>query len=400
MYFACVFLFIIGFISFALTIVLSALAPNVSQICHYVDTKLSTGAGTSAFFSRLGFNQLGDFLSNCMADGTGWAMDKIGPTFNTSFSNLLLISQNTQLFNALIPDYSTTNLTAPFTSASTTVNKVLNAQLLDINDNISLTHISKVQNVVYPIDIACTVLNVQGDSWMPSYDLYTCPGGKAQNPPCLNLSKLSTCPLGCYEIMKEFESASGDSSYATSLANRYGSTTCNYYNYIKNLETSWNIPRKTSMNAVLADLTTLQSKINDYDTTFKATQANVSSYSSILQTNFNGLTNLTVGTFNGLDCRVIGESVIDMRNSICVGVLNSIYYNLICLILVSYGTLLAACCTVCAGVRHFRHLQKMQIHVGYKGVPVSITDTSKLFEKWMISYVVDYRIQSSYILVW
>ena len=71
----------------------------------------------------------------------------------------------------------------------------------------------------------------------------------------------------------------------------------------------------------------------------------------------------------------------DMRNSVCVGFLNSVYYNLICLILISYGTLLAACCTVCAGVRHFRHLQKMQIHVGYKGVPVSISDTAKIISK-------------------
>jgi hypothetical protein len=68
-----------------------------------------------------------------------------------------------------------------------------------------------------------------------------------------------------------------------------------------------------------------------------------------------------------------------MRNSICVGMLSSVYYNLVCLILLSYCTLLAACCTVCAGVRHFRHLQKMQIHVGYKGVPVSISD-SKIME--------------------
>ena len=68
----------------------------------------------------------------------------------------------------------------------------------------------------------------------------------------------------------------------------------------------------------------------------------------------------------------------DMRNSICVGLLNSVYYNLICLIIISYSILFAACCTVCAGVRHFRHLQKMQIHVGYKGVPVSISDTSKI----------------------
>ncbi len=60
------------------------------------------------------------------------------------------------------------------------------------------------------------------------------------------------------------------------------------------------------MNIVLANLSHLQSTITDYDTTFKATQSNISTYSTILQTNFNGLTNLTSGTFNGLDCRVIG----------------------------------------------------------------------------------------------
>jgi hypothetical protein len=202
MYFACVFLFIIGFVSFALLIALAAIAPNLSQICSYMDSKLTTGAGTNALFTKLGFSQLGDFMSNCMADGNGWVMDKINPTFNTSFSNLLLISRSAQLFNSLIPDYSTANFTSPFTSANTTVNKVLNSQLLDLNDNISLAHISKVQSITYPISVNCDVTAVNADSWMPSFDIYTCSGGKAQNPPCLNLSTLSTCPYGCYEIMK------------------------------------------------------------------------------------------------------------------------------------------------------------------------------------------------------
>lgn len=306
MYFACVFLFIVGFVSFALLIGLSAIAPNLSQICSYMDSKLTTGAATSALFTRLGFSQLGDFMSNCMADGNGWVMDKISPTFNTSFSNLLLISKNAQLFSSLIPGYSSANLIAPFTSANLTVNKVLNAQLLDLNDSISLTHITKVQSITYPLSVNCDVTAVNADSWMPSYDIYTCSGGKAQNPPCLNLSTPSTCPYGCYEIWKEFISSSGDNSFATSLATRYGGATCNYYLYIKNLHNNWNLPRNNSMYIVLANLSTLQTKITDYDTTFKGTQANISTYSTILQTNFNGLTNLTSGTFNGLDCRVIG----------------------------------------------------------------------------------------------
>jgi hypothetical protein len=179
--------------------------------------------------------------------------------------------------------------------------------------------------------------------------------------------------------MNQLQSASGDSSYNTTLATRYGAS-CNYFNYIVNLQNNWNYPRWSSMNLVLTDLNSLQTKITDYDNTFKATQASISTYSTILETNYNGLTNLTSGSFNGLDCRVLGESIMDMRNSICVGLLSGIYHNLICLILVSYGVLMAACCTVCAGVRHFRHLQKMQIHVGYKGVPVSISDT-KIFDK-------------------
>ena len=60
------------------------------------------------------------------------------------------------------------------------------------------------------------------------------------------------------------------------------------------------------MSGVTTDLTNLQTKINDYDTSFKGTQANISTYKTILETNFDPITNLTSGTFNGLDCRVLG----------------------------------------------------------------------------------------------
>ena len=181
--------------------------------------------------------------------------------------------------------------------------------------------------------------------------------------------------------MNQMESASGDSAYATSLAARYGGATCNYYKFIVNLQDNWNTPRKASMNGVLSSMTTLMTSITNYDTTFKQTQANITTYATLLQTNFDSLTNLQTGTLNGIDCRVIYESLNDLRNSVCVGLLSSIYSNFICLILIVYGSLIAGCLTTCAGVRHFKHLQKMQVHVGYKGMPVSITDTTKILEK-------------------
>lgn len=105
--------------------------------------------------------------------------------------------------------------------------------------------------------------------------------------------------------MNELETAAGDTSYTTSLQSRY-SPNCNYYTFIVNLETNWNVVRKNKMDTVLNDLTTLNIDVTDYDNYFKNVQANVTTFSTILQTNFDGTTNLTAGTWNGMDCRVIG----------------------------------------------------------------------------------------------
>lgn len=198
MYFACSFMFFLALFSFIFMILMAALAPNVSQICVYLDAKLKTGAGTQDLFTKLGYPTLGDLYVNCMSDGTGWAMDKISPTFNTSFSDLLLITQSVQQFNSKIPSYSTANLVTPFTAGIAKVQKVQNAELLDVTSTTALNFISGVRLISYSIDPSCNVLNVQGDSWMPSFSLYSCPGGKAQNTPCLNLGSTVVCPLGCF----------------------------------------------------------------------------------------------------------------------------------------------------------------------------------------------------------
>jgi hypothetical protein len=105
--------------------------------------------------------------------------------------------------------------------------------------------------------------------------------------------------------MTQLESAAGDTSYETNLQSRY-SLSCNYYTFIVNLEKQWNVFRKNKMDTVLATLTTLNTDVIDYDNYFKNVQANVTTFSTILQTNFDRTTNLTAGTFNGMDCRVIG----------------------------------------------------------------------------------------------
>ncbi len=55
------------------------------------------------------------------------------------------------------------------------------------------------------------------------------------------------------------------------------------------------------------------------------------------------------------------------------------------LTIISYGILLLGCFSICTSVRHFQHLQKMQVKVGYKGVPISISSNRILdkFDKWL-----------------
>jgi hypothetical protein len=70
---------------------------------------------------------------------------------------------------------------------------------------------------------------------MPSFTLFSCPGGKAKMSPCANLGDKTICPLGCYEILNTITSPSGDSNYQNTLLSRYKLTSCNYYDYIKRL---------------------------------------------------------------------------------------------------------------------------------------------------------------------
>lgn len=126
-YFACGILIFLTLIALILLCILSALAPNVGQMCAYTDLKLATSAGASTFFTNLGLSDLGTLLGNCMSDGSGIIMDKINPSFNDTFSDIVKISRNVLLFNSLIPSYSTANLASPFTSATAIITKVKNA---------------------------------------------------------------------------------------------------------------------------------------------------------------------------------------------------------------------------------------------------------------------------------
>jgi hypothetical protein len=133
--------------------------------------------------------------------------------------------------------------------------------------------------------------------------------------------------------------------------------------------------RQNKMDSVNGSISFLKGMVDDWTTKTNSVKAGVNAFKTALETNFNSMTNLTSGSFNGVDCRVVGETIWDLRDSFCIGLVQSVRYNIICLGLICYGVLLLACFATCTGVRHFKHLQKMQMHVGYKGTPISLSDT-------------------------
>lgn len=137
------------------------------------------------------------------------------------------------------------------------------------------------------------------------------------------------------------------------------------------------------MDTVNTSIASLKTIVDDYAVKANSVKAGLNSFKTTLEANLNSMTNLTSGSFNGMNCRAIGESIWDLRDSFCIGLVESINYNIICLSIICYGVLLLACFVTCTGVRHFKHLQKMQMHVGYKGTPISLSDT-RILDKWFL----------------
>lgn len=149
----------------------------------------------------------------------------------------------------------------------------------------AIGHVNKLFAKNYTLGVTCNTVAISGDVWMPSFNLYTCPAGKSKMPVCSDLSVQTTCPLGCYEILNEFVSPSGDPSYTTTLATRYdnaGGTTCNYYKYIVNLHNNWNIIRMSKMDTVNGSIVSLKTIVDDYATKVSSVKANINSFKTTL----------------------------------------------------------------------------------------------------------------------
>jgi len=146
----------------------------------------------------MGYPEYANSIANCMQDGNGKLIDTLNPSFSTSFDMINVIARGTLPFNDKIPSFTQANIDAPFITVATILTQVKNAEAWDIDDTTAKNHVNKTFSKNYTLCVTCNSVAINGDAWMPSFSIYTCPAGKSKMAPCADLSVQTTCPLGCY----------------------------------------------------------------------------------------------------------------------------------------------------------------------------------------------------------
>lgn len=75
------------------------------------------------------------------------------------------------------------------------------------------------------------------------------------------------------------------------------------------------------MDSLISSLNSLKVLVDDYAVKTNSIKASLNSFKTTLETNINSMTNSTSGSFQGIDCKIIGESIWDYRDAYCIGLL-------------------------------------------------------------------------------
>lgn len=99
---------------------------------------------------------------------------------------------------------------------------------------------------------------------------------------------------------------------------------------------------------------------NSYlDTNTKALFTEV--YNNLTQTHsLNSIFDPSSGMLTGLDCRVLSENAVAMKQALCITTYNRIFMTLVLVGILAFGMFLLLCCAVCFNVRHYRFSLQVQ----------------------------------------
>ena len=72
--------------------------------------------------------------------------------------------------------------------------------------------------------------------------------------------------------------------------------------------------------------------------------------------------NTETGVITGLDCRVLSESGVNMKEGLCIRAFNKVFLTLVTVGIMSFGMFAMVCCILCFNVRNYQlYLQSKRI---------------------------------------
>lgn len=220
------------------------------------------------------------------------------------------------------------------------------------------------------------------DSWVPSNNQNTVSckvssGHLAGSTDCSSSITGTNC-YGCIDSSQVLASFYATGNPATTLLNdlnsRYNS--CAFNLVLDNIWTNYYSVRYTKIGVPMAlavsgsaDLT---ARIKQATTQINDTTVAASVFSSInnfeteltsVKSSFTTVQTLTdpkYGMMAGLNCKLFGDDFVNFQDTICGSFYNNIYIIRLTFGICAWGVLFVMCCSVCAGVRHFKQVDKLK----------------------------------------
>lgn len=123
----------------------------------------------------------------------------------------------------------------------------------------------------------------------------------------------------------------------------------NYYSEKETRYVTNNIVSRTATAA--GSVSTYQGDITTVGNTFSTTMTNLDGIASTI-------TDPEYGIIAGFNCRLFGEDLTLLVNTLCARFFNVFYFLRLAMGILSFAILFGMCCSVCAGVRHFKHSER------------------------------------------
>lgn len=185
------------------------------------------------------------------------------------------------------------------------------------------------------------------------------------------------CPFSrCLDAFDFFVVLNGTSSVETDINSRYGTTCTEFNDHMKSFYTRYvtvvddtignTDDDHADTNKVTGRFMDSKNKTdtltNYMDSTLKPL---FTSISNTLENSTNSITNTEEGLLAGINCRLMGEDVVRMSNSICITMFNALFFTFVTTGLISFALLFSLCCIICTGVQHYKDSYKKKAKGGY-----------------------------------